>query len=682
MNAMAALLLACTPLLHAPLAYDSIGAARIFAADLDVDGAPDVITSGPYGVGVLWGAHGVLGKPVVLATDSIAAFVTDVDGDGLPDIIATRTHAFDVRDTLILRNLGQRRFGAPEIIATEERGVIAVADFTSDGRPDIIIPRPGGNGLLLRNDGRGHFTAEETTRIDVDDAVTGDVDGDGKLDLVHARASQRLVIERGDGNGRFSGQLMTFWSPLTAALEDLDGDGRADLIALFESAGELIVYRSPLDFKATERVPAGGPHAMTSGDFNGDGELDLAVLSRRGTLLDSGARVLIFLGDGHGKLARSQDVLIGSATSESIATADFNRDGVLDLVIPAGESSVGLVFGRGDGTFETPPILQARRHTKLNDAIDLNGDGIDELIGYDLARFPIVGVQKDDGTYHFEWLPVAGLAHAAGDPNEHGWRTLLVAGEDLSVLSRSPDGVWSLVRTIPGLAYAVASEDLDGDGQREIIVVNEGRLRVLDANGNERFSAETGWRAHFRIFVADVNRDARPDLVVMRRGTESPVPHPPIFSDGFIALYLGRGDATFEPERRLVDEKLVGNVAVGDFNGDGNVDILAGIDDALLLRGDGRGGFTPRRAPAGFTHAGDLNGDGILDVLTWDRTLHQGTRGGFVRLNTYALAPSAFVLARRAPNARPTLVGILDRAGETSLVDVECGTTRGRAARH
>ena len=340
-------------------------------------------------------------------------------------------------------------------------------------------------------------------------------------------------------------------------------------------------------------------------------------------------------------------------------------------------------YDRGDGPSATLQVIQSRPHTRLAEAIDLNGDGIDELLGFDGAGFPIVGVQKSNGTYHFEWLPAQGWKVAAGDPNEHGWRTLLVGGSDLEVLSRSPQGVWGRVRTIPGALYGVASEDLDGDGEREILVVHDRRLRVLDANGNERFSMETEWPALFRLFVADVNGDAKPDLIVMRRGTESPVPHPPIYSDGFLSVHLGRGDATFEPETRLVDDELIWNVAVGDFNGDAIADILVATDfTSLLLRGDGRGGFAQRRAPAGWTHAADLNGDGILDVLTSDFALYQGTRGGLVRLNEYGLPRTAFVFPRRAPNARPSLVGVTDEAGEIFVVDVLCGTPRGRAARH
>jgi hypothetical protein len=679
MNFLPVLLLACTPLLDAPRVYESAG-SPVAAVDVDADGAPDVITDGGR-IAVMYGRDGTLGMPETILGDPARAFATDVDGDGRTDIVAA-----GARDTFLLRNLGQRKFGVPELLATADRGAIAVGDFTGDGSPDVVIPRPGSrNGILLRNDGSGHFTAEETSAIEDSPAVAGDLDGDGRLDLVHARASQRMVIERGDGNGRFTRRVMSFSSPATAALEDLDGNGRADLIAMFESDGDLLVYRDALDFTKSTRFDAGAPHATAAGDFNGDGKLDLAVLSRSGTSAGSVPRVLVFLHDGDGKLVPSHEVLIGTPSTESIATADFNRDGALDLVVPGPGGHLGLVFGRGDGTFDTPSVLQSRRHTALSEAIDLNGDGVDELIGYDSSRFLVNGVLKSDGTYHFEWLPVDGMTYAAGDPNEHGWRTLLVAGRDeVSVVSRSAEGVWTRVRGVPGHFTGIASADLDGDGRREIIVVDT-RLRVLDANGNERFSAETVSAWHFRIAVADMNRDGKQDLVVMRRGTESPVPHPPIYSDGFVALYLGRGDATFEPETRLVSDQVISTTRVADFNGDGNPDVFVEAEQAMLLRGDGHGGFARQRTPAGILATADLNGDGIPEALLWESTLFEGTRGGLVRRQRYVLPfdMTTAVFARRAPGARPVLVGAAGQAGELYLVGTGCSDARprGRVAR-
>lgn len=692
MSAAAAVLLACIPLLDAPRVYGPGSAATIVAAvDVDRDGDPDVITLGTEGVHVLYGGNATLAPPIIIANELFAPFVADVDGDGLVDIVAAESSPSEPR-IVVVRNLGQRRFGAPEPIRSGQHGIIAVGDLTGEGHPDILLSAQTATSLLLRNDGSGHFTTEDTIHFESVPAVIGDIDGDGKADVVQAVESRRLMVARGDGTGRFTAEFTTFWMSMTAALADLDRDGRSDLIGMFES-GDLYVYRGPVDLQKFTRVPAGRPHAVTAGDFNGDGSLDLALLSHAGTLKDSAARVLVFLSGSDGKLVRSRDVLIGRdsrydgwPTITSLASADFNRDGILDLVVPGGDSSVGLVFGRGDGTFETPVILQARRLTTLSAASDLNGDGVDELIGFDSNRFVIVGVQLADGTYHFEWLPIPGTTYAIGDANEHGWRTILVSGhgEDLSVLSRMPDGVWNRVTTIPGTAYGLASEDLTGDGRREIIVVNDRRLRVLDADGTERFSAETAFPATFRIAVADVNRDGQQDLIVGRGGTESPVPHPPVFSDGFLSVYLGRGDATFEAENRLIENKIISGPAVGEFDGDGNIDILVGAEDeVLLLRGDGRGGFTRRRGFTPWGFAADFNGDGILDILSGS-TLYEGKRGAFLRRGSWILDSfsTGIVLARRAPGARPVLVGAMGYAGEIYTVDLECGTPRGRVARH
>lgn len=690
MTLLPALLLACTPLLDVPRAFDAGSTVRMTAADVDRDGAPDLVTSG-HGVTILYGTGSALSEPVALGVAGFAGFVGDVDGDALPDIIAFSGDAFAPQTTMLVRNLGQRRFGAPEPLATGTRGAIALADFTGDGALDLIIPRPNANGILLRNDGRGHFTAEETTRVDDSAAVVGDVDGDGDADLVHAHSS-RVMIEHNDGSGRFTTERMTFWSPIKATLEDLDRDGRSDLIAMLEHEGGLFVYRAPIDFTKSRRFDAGAPRATISGDFNGDGALDLAVLTREGTLSDSAPRVLVFLGDGNGGLQRTQDVMVGDEYAESIATADFNRDGNLDLVVPAGRGNgrAAIVFGRGDGTFAQNPLAaqpNARRLTTLTGALDLDGNGVDELLAVDRASFPLVGVMNG-GSYHFEWLPAQSVTFAAGEWNEYGWRTIVAAeNQQIVVLSRDPQGIWSRVRTIPVASplRGIASEDVTGDGKRELIVVDD-RLRVLDANGNELFAGETMQWARFQILTLDANRDGKQDLVVKRMGTESPVPHPPIFSDGFVSLYPGRGDGTFGEGTRLLSDTIVYDIWTGNFDGDANADILTMSDlGVVLLHGDGQGGFTQR--PTSFQAAivlvADFDGDGILDALTSDHTLYQGTRGGFVRTGAFLLGPQpqGYALARRQANARPSLTAIMGYAGELYFVDVVCGRSRGRAVR-
>src|SRR5579862_9451979 len=107
--------------------------------------------------------------------------------------------------------------------------------------------------------------------------------------------------------------------------------------------------------------------ALTSGDFNGDGNLDLAAS-------DEGGQVSILLGNGDGTF-QTKKVFTGEVQSQSIAAGDFNGDGKLDLIVPgAFDSFISLLLGNGDGTFQNPvtvPIIGAMGSVVVG---DFNGD--------------------------------------------------------------------------------------------------------------------------------------------------------------------------------------------------------------------------------------------------------------------------------------------------------------------
>ncbi len=105
---------------------------------------------------------------------------------------------------------------------------------------------------------------------------------------------------------------------------------------------------------------APNPHAIASGDFNGDGKLDLAVANYNAT-----GTVGIFLGDGLGGLAAP--VLYNSGTAgaglpTAIVVGDFNGDGKLDLAVAnSSNNTIGILTGKGDGTFNAATSFSSAR---------------------------------------------------------------------------------------------------------------------------------------------------------------------------------------------------------------------------------------------------------------------------------------------------------------------------------
>lgn len=97
----------------------------------------------------------------------------------------------------------------------------------------------------------------------------------------------------------------------------------------------------------SSNVAPQSPTSVAAGDFNGDGNLDIAVSSSPQT----GNDITVFLGNGGGTF-RSPTYYSGGINLGSIATADFNHDGKLDLAV-AGADGIGVLLGNGDGTFQT-----------------------------------------------------------------------------------------------------------------------------------------------------------------------------------------------------------------------------------------------------------------------------------------------------------------------------------------
>ena len=185
---------------------------------------------------------------------------------------------------------------------------------------------------------------------------------------------------------------------------------------------------------------------------------------------------------------------------------------------------------------------------------------------------------------------------------------------------------------------SLAVDDLDGDDDLDLVVANriDDDVSVLLGDGSGDFGAATSFPAGDapgEVVTADVNGDGTPDLAVLNRPSRS------------ISLLLGDGEGAFADPTQIAvaDHPGLVSLAAGDFDGDGDPDLIVGAgtggmyggSGALgVLLGDGTGGFAAPvyRAVGGLPHwlaVGDLNSDGALDVVASDS-------GGF-RLEVWVL---------------------------------------------
>ena len=170
---------------------------------------------------------------------------------------------------------------------------------------------------------------------------------------------------------------LAFFGSQSMAVGDFNGDGQPDVAVTNSGANGVNVFlNNEGGLSAMAAIPATGesPTSIAAGDFNGDGKLDLAVAN-------SGSNnVMILLGNGDGTFTAAASPAAGTAPN-SIAVADFNGDGVPDLAVAnAGSSNVTILRGNGDGTFTAAAGPAGDTGSTSVVAADFNGDGKEDLV--------------------------------------------------------------------------------------------------------------------------------------------------------------------------------------------------------------------------------------------------------------------------------------------------------------
>ena len=297
--------------------------------------------------------------------------------------------------------------------------VVAVADFNGDGKQDVAVTHAFNQGTIdiLLGNGDGTFTQAPGSPIPIGIAagyiLVGDFNADGKPDLAVQEESTNTaaIIEvfLGNGDGTFvpapgPTTFMEELSPVIAA-GDFNGDGKLDLAVAHTFSNSLSIllgngdgtFAQPVDTP----VPADalGGSIIATGDFNGDGILDLAIATGR----DNATTILLGIGDGTFALAPGSPITVGGSPGNLVA-ADLNGDGKLDLAIPNFLSgTVTILLGNGDGTFPQasgPPMLTGGEPNSIAVG-DFNGDGRVDLVVQNQfsANNIVIFLGNGDGTF-------------------------------------------------------------------------------------------------------------------------------------------------------------------------------------------------------------------------------------------------------------------------------------------
>jgi len=381
------------------------GATLVVVADVNGDNKPDlVVSSGTFSQSVsvfLGKGDGTFQAPVILSVDfgPTVIAVGDLNGDGKPDLVVT-SNGFQQGTVSVLLGNGDGTFRPRQSFNVGNNPVsVAVGDLNGDGKLDVAVANSGSNtvSILL---GRGDGTLQPGVNMAVDanprSLVIGDFDGDHKLDLAVAISNlDEISILLGKGDGTFQAPLNIAVSqnPVFLTTADFNGDQIPDLVVAnspqFSGPGSVSVllgvgdgsFQAPASF-----VVSGAANAVAVGDFNGDGFKDVVVSQ---TSFSAAGSISELLGNGDGTLQSAAKInIVGSS---SVAVADFDRDGTLDLAVTnPNTNTVSIFLGNGDGSFGAATLIPAGLSPSAIVVGDFNNDGNPDLAvaGFSNVRGP------------------------------------------------------------------------------------------------------------------------------------------------------------------------------------------------------------------------------------------------------------------------------------------------------
>jgi len=614
------------------------------AADVDADGDIDVGVGNSGGQNVVYlnaSTDFSTARTFGSGSDLTQALAfADVDADGDLDVAAGNNGA---QNSAYL-NDGSGNFSTTKNFGTGTDATLAIAfgDFNGDGGMDVAVGNNAGQGVVYLNDGSGNLSGSSTNIGGASDPIAAlavaDADNDGDLDIAAAYNGAQSLVYINGGSANFGGTAnFGGASTQTTSVDfaDISGDGHADLVVSNNTGqDEAYLNNGSASFSTVKTIGSSGStgQAIALADIDGDGDLD-ALRTQQG------GQNAAYINDGSGNFSTAKN--FGTNTSDTRAVLAFDAD--LDLDIDVAEGN-GSASGQNAVHLNILPVSVSSLSPTANlrnaaRTSNISGTFSSAMTTPSATNFPVFSAYKGKrpGTYSgggtstlsfdpsadfaagerveavFSASSTSGVRSTTNAPLAHGyvWRFVAAAGVGPGKFT----GTGLSMGGASDNSRAIAFADIEGDGDLDALVGNNGQQSAAYINNGSSFGGGTrtiggASDATYALHVADLDGDGDADAATGKSGAQN-------------VAYLNDGSGNFSTTKNFgTGTDATQGLALGDVDGDGDQDIATGNNAAqnIAYLNDGSGNFAAAKNFGGASNAtvvvvlGDVDGDGDLDV--------------------------------------------------------------------